>query len=207
MVNKFFKSLFYMCVVTLSFFITFSLISTPTKADTFNFRWAHVTNNTVQMNTNSTYLTGNWGTRYSQALANWNTSSARISLTDTTWSRSNVDMFTIDRETWARNGWGSNWYGWAQLFDGFTVCNTNAGNPDNNCTSADHASIYFNDALYPANNPTQASGTITHEIGHVAGLAHTSADVNQNSVMHLQSHRLRSHVVSTYDIGEINRKY
>ncbi|GIP15200.1 hypothetical protein J40TS1_08420 [Paenibacillus montaniterrae] len=196
---KFPRLLFLFSISIISF-----VIATTAIADTFNLNWSHVTNKTVQLKTSNTYLTGDWGNRYSVGISNWNSSTARVNITTTAFSSSTVDMYSVDKDTWKRNGWGS-WYGWAQLFSGGSACNTNAGDPDLLCTSADYAGVYFSEEYYPTGNNAQASGTITHELGHVAGLKHTTS--SSTSVMHLQGNAKRTNTVTTYDAGQINGKY
>jgi len=63
---------------------------------------------------------------------------------------------------------------------------------------------YLNNGMYPG-NLTTAAGTIAHEFGHIAGLAHPTANVY--SIMHQLWHPYRVQFITQYDITELQNKY
>jgi len=200
--NKKKFSTYYYALCILLFIISFYATLTI-SADTYSFDWDHVNNGVVLMDSSDDYLTGNWGSAYNSGRSLWNSSSAPILILDTSFSYSNVDLFSIDETTWLNNGWG-NVIAWSQLFDGNMVCNEHDENPDERCNSADYGAIYFNNGMYPG-NLTTAAGTIAHEFGHIAGLAHPTANVY--SIMHQLWHPYRVQFITQYDITELQNKY
>jgi len=71
--------------------------------------------------------------------------------------------------------------------------------PDLRCTSADYGAINFKESA------TATAGTLTHEFGHIAALAHPT--VLEYSIMHQSGHPYRVQYVTSYDESELENKY
>ncbi len=174
-------------------------------------KWNDVVNRTARLKTNDDLLDSNYSSHYSVIRAAWPNASARVSVTDTDFSSSNVDLSTATSDYW------SNRWGYIYSLGILGVCDmTSTDNYELNSLANAKASsglIKYAGILFTPNssyeNTTHRRKTMVHEIGHALGLGHPNTDyyvTNAASVM-------RKGTVETYytpqthDVNDLNSKY
>jgi len=192
-----------LCVLTALF-----SFASEVKATTFGFEWQTLSGGDAYMLSSQDNLNSNYNsTIYNNGRAKWNSSvpDAHIVINGTTFSNSTVDMYSVSTTTWNNNGWGP-YIAWAQMWNNGTACNPTPTSSIS-CTGAvvDYGAIYFNEGQEPASSTTR-SGVIAHEIGHLAGLAHTTTLDPSLMTSYVNDPLWRSSP-TTYDINQMNSLY
>ncbi|ACX63375.1 hypothetical protein [Paenibacillus sp. Y412MC10] len=196
----------YWAVILLSCIATFTF-TVIVSAETHSWKWANLNSDgeayllTNGDNLNSSYS----GTAYTNGVNLWNNSSGNISIALSSFSYSNVDIYSVTESTWKQNGWGSGLFGWAQVYNEGSPCFTDPNATGNKCFGkVNYAGIFLNDGTMPG-TAARRSAIIAHEIGHVVGLAHTLASpVVTPSIMNAG---VTSNTPTSYDITNLNAIY
>lgn len=148
-------------------------------------------------------------------IAKWTSTTAHLSLTQTSFSNSNVDLFSVTSTQWANNGWGSSTTAWTQRYAGSTNCNPSPIG-SGNCTASDaitYTAIYLNsghlpDGFWASTRADRRKAVIAHELGHAFTMDH-NAMIGQSSIMKQGAwdDSNFSYDPTTADVNDINSRY
>lgn len=174
-------------------------------------KWNFVTNRVANLKMCNYGLVDEYDDNYEDARAAWPNASARVSITETAFSSSNVDLVTASEDFWYRE-LGALYY---MTTGGYTVLTTTDNYTIDSITDLlasskliKHAAIYFSPYLSMYENMTHLRKTMVHEIGHALCLGHpdgTYSPTTERSVM--RQNYLSYYVPQTHDITDLNNKY
>ncbi|WP_339303429.1 M48 family metalloprotease [Paenibacillus sp. FSL R5-0519] len=208
---KFTISLLLVCFTT--FFISSQVFA---QMEAYMWKSSFIKSGKLNLKISTEYAVGGDYTSadITEGINRWKNTSANLNLSSASFASSNVDIRTVNSQTWNNNGWGSNTYAWTQPFDGTFACATNLST--NKCTSSnsiDYAAIYINSSkdtggLLSSTKQDRRRGVIAHELGHAFTIHHNSL-IGATSVMKTSMwHESNFSVTPTStDINDFNRVY
>lgn len=176
-------------------------------------KWSDVTNRTAKLKMNADNLHGGYVSLYSSIKTAWPNASARVSITASDFSSSNVDLATATEAEWKRR-WGD------KYLDKMGVCDLtstdgyqlNASNANLSSKRIRYAGILYSPFESEYYNITNQKRVMVHEIGHAFGLGHPNVDVGNYftsaaSVMRTNTYNESYWTPQSHDINDLNNKY
>lgn len=175
-------------------------------------KWHDVTNRTAYLKMNDDLLDSSYSSYYYAVRTAWPNASARVSVTDTVLSYSNVDLATATETYWRGR------YGYLESMGVLGVCDISSTDniEINNLADAKACSglIKYAGILYTPfesvfENSTHMKFVMMHEIGHSLGLGHPNDGyyvTSAASVMRTQSIETY-YTPQAHDISDLNSKY
>lgn len=175
-------------------------------------KWANVTNRVASLKINGDKLDSNYSSQYSTIRYAWSNASARVSISQTDFSSSNVDLGTATKSAWASIVGEWNVYsvlGLCQATSTDGIALDSVAHAKSSSGKIKYASILFTPYTTGFQNTTHRRCTMVHEIGHALGLGHPNTTYNVTSAASV----MRQGTVETYytpqthDINDLNNKY
>lgn len=173
-----------------------------------NIRWYDVTNRVAHLKINGNYLNDYYTQYYSSIRSAWPNHSARVSVTETAFGASNVDLATATEQAWINryedsymNVWGHCRSVTTNGYDLETLENAQASSKRIN-----YSAILYTPYIGTYGSETHLKKTMVHEIGHALGLGHPDGNYSYTSVMY-QGPINTYWLPQTHDINDLNNKY
>lgn len=179
-------------------------------------KWNDVTNRTAKLKMNGDKLHGGYVSLYTSIRSVWPNASSRVSVTQTSFSSSNVDLATATEAAW-EDRWGNNCREYLGICDisstdGYQL--TNAANAKSSSKRIRYAGILYTPYESDYADTTNKKRTMVHEIGHALGLGHPNVYAGSGgSFFSSDPSVMRSSGYETYftpqthDKTDLNNKY
>lgn len=174
-------------------------------------KWNFVTNRVANLKMCNYGLTGDYSSNYTIARAAWPNASARVSVTETAFSSSNVDLVTASLDYWY------NRFPMAEAMVTDGICDltstddvliTSVATAKASSKLIRYAGIFFTPEVSNYDNTTHLRKTMVHEIGHALCLGHpdgTYSPTTAASVM--RRYNPGYYLPQAHDTTDLNNKY
>lgn len=182
--------------------------------------WNEKVSGKAHLKMNGDYLSVDYSTHYATVSSEWPAASSKVSVTDTTFSTSKVDLATPTAAYW--DGRFGIYYSTALGICDMTSTDgkqlDTAANAKSSSGKINYAAIFltpyissYDWSLFDSSKrPNHIKATMVHEIGHALGLGHPNTSyypVSDNSIMRQGTGYGGYISPQTHDIDDLTSKY